>query len=73
MLGQALISDITWVTKGIKFSYGTVVSARDSAIPNRTFIKKIINILKEHKIKFQIEVESSGGSDEINYKKPISF
>ena len=71
---QALISDITWVTKGIKFNYGTVVSARDSAIPNRTFIKKIINILKEHKIKFQIEVESSGGSDGNQLQKsPFPF
>jgi len=71
---QALISDITWVTEGIKFGKGTVVSARDSGIPRRTFIKKIINILNENKLKFQIEVESSGGSDGNQLQKsPFPF
>ena len=60
---QALISDITWVTNGIKHAEGCVISLRDSAIPRRSFVKKIINIAKESKINFQLEVEKSGGSD----------
>ena len=32
---QALISDVTWVTNGIKFEEGVVVSARDSGIPRK--------------------------------------
>ena len=60
---QALISDVTWVTNGIKFEEGVVVSARDSGIPRKTFINKILNILTKNKVKFQIEVESAGGSD----------
>lgn len=60
---QALISDVTWVTSGIKFGNGTAVSARDSGIPRRFFIKKIIKILTKNKLDFQIEVEKTGGSD----------
>ena len=60
---QALISDVTWVTNGIKFEKGVVISARDSGIPRKTFINKILNILTKNKVKFQIEVESAGGSD----------
>tara|TARA_B100000945_G_scaffold304242_1_gene289567 strand:- start:453 stop:929 length:477 start_codon:yes stop_codon:yes gene_type:complete len=71
---QALISDVTWVTQGIQFGKGTVVSARDSGIPKRSFIKKIINTLNEKKLKFQIEVESSGGSDGNQLQKsPFPF
>jgi len=71
---QALISDVTWVTKGIKFGKGTVVSARDSGIPRRSFIKKIINILSANDLTFQIEVESSGGSDGNQLQKsPFPF
>jgi len=71
---QALISDVTWVTEGVKFGEGTVVSARDSGIPRRSFIKKIIKILKEHKLKFQIEVENAGGSDGNQLQKsPLPF
>ncbi len=71
---QALISDVTWVTKGVKFGKGTVVSARDSAIPKRSFVKKIIKILNDNKLKFQIEVESAGGSDGNQLQKsPFPF
>ncbi|MBL7924596.1 MAG: M20/M25/M40 family metallo-hydrolase [Bacteroidia bacterium] len=60
---QALISDITWVTDGVQSGNGVAVSMRDSGIPRRIFIDKIISILKQEHIKFQLEIESSGGSD----------
>ena len=42
---------------------GVAISARDSGIPRRSYIQKIIKLAKESKIPFQIEVESAGGSD----------
>ena len=60
---QALISDITWVTEGVKHGKGCVISIRDSGIPRRSYVNKIISIAKKSKIEFQVEVESSGGSD----------
>ena len=60
---QALISDITWVTKGVKHGKGCVISLRDSGIPRRSFVNKIINIAQKSSINFQLEVEKSGGSD----------
>tara|TARA_S200000501_G_C20302102_1_gene516271 strand:- start:30 stop:506 length:477 start_codon:yes stop_codon:yes gene_type:complete len=71
---QALISDVTWITDGIKFGHGAVISARDSGIPRRSYIKKIINLVKKNKLQFQIEVESSGGSDGNQLQKsPFPF
>lgn len=60
---QALISDITWVTEGVKHGEGCVISLRDSAIPRKSYIDKIINIAEKSEVLFQLEVESSGGSD----------
>jgi len=60
---QALISDITWVTEGVPHGKGAAVSMRDSGIPRRSYINKIIDIAKKSKVPFQIEVEASGGSD----------
>lgn len=60
---QALISDITWVTDGIEHGKGCVISLRDSGIPRRSFVNQIIDIVKKSEIPFQLEVESSGGSD----------
>ncbi len=60
---QALISDITWVTDGVKHGKGCVISLRDSGIPRRLFVNKIITIAEESGIPFQLEVEDSGGSD----------
>jgi putative aminopeptidase FrvX len=60
---QALISDITWVTDGVKHSQGVAISMRDSGIPRRSYINKIIALAKKSKIKFQLEVENAGGSD----------
>ncbi|MBE51233.1 MAG: aminopeptidase [Flavobacteriales bacterium] len=60
---QALISDITWITSGIKHGKGCVISIRDSGIPRRKFINEIINLVEKSNIPYQLEVEDSGGSD----------
>ena len=60
---QALISDITWVTDGVQHNKGVAVSMRDSGIPRRTYLNRIIELAKESKVPFQLEVESAGGSD----------
>ena len=60
---QALISDITWVTEGVPHGKGVVISMRDSLVPRRSYVNKIIEIAKKSKVPFQLEVEGSGGSD----------
>ena len=60
---QALISDITWVTKGVKHGKGCSISLRDSGIPRKSYINKVVAIAKESGIPFQLEVEDAGGSD----------
>ncbi|GGK57766.1 aminopeptidase [Rufibacter glacialis] len=66
---QALISDITWVTEGVLTGEGVAISLRDSLIPRRSFVRKIIKLAQESEIPFQVEVESAGGSDgkELHY------
>lgn len=60
---QALISDITWVTNGIKHGKGVAISMRDSGIPRRLYVNRIIELANQSGIPFQLEVESAGGSD----------
>ena len=60
---QALISDITWVTEGVTHSKGVAVSMRDSGIPRRSYLNKIIALANKSKVSYQLEVESAGGSD----------
>lgn len=60
---QALICDITWVTHGVVHKGGVAISMRDSMLPRRKYLNKILNIAKESGIKHQLEVESAGGSD----------
>ncbi|MDO9185312.1 MAG: M20/M25/M40 family metallo-hydrolase [Bacteroidia bacterium] len=60
---QALISDITWVTPGVPHGKGVAISLRDSLIPRKSYVDRIVEIAKKSKIKYQIEVEGSGGSD----------
>ena len=62
-VNQALISDITWITNGVKHGDGCVISIRDSGIPRRSYVNKIIDIAEKSNIPFQLEVEHSGGSD----------
>ncbi|MCC5944295.1 MAG: M20/M25/M40 family metallo-hydrolase [Bernardetiaceae bacterium] len=63
LIRKVLISDITWVTEGVKHGKGVAISVRDSFIPRRRFVKRIVEELEKTDIPFQIEVESSGGSD----------
>jgi len=62
-VSQALISDITWVTEGVHPGEGPAISLRDSLIPRRSFVMKLIALAQEANIPFQLEVESAGGSD----------
>ena len=62
-ISQALISDISWISDGVFPAKGPVISMRDSLIPRRSYINRIIDIAKKHKVPFQLEVEGSGGSD----------
>ena len=68
-VSQALISDITWVTDGVQHGEGVVISMRDSGLPRRKFLDKVISIARHSKIAFQLEVEGSGGSDGIELQK----
>jgi putative aminopeptidase FrvX len=60
---QGLISDISWISDGVHFAKGPVISLRDSLIPRRSFLKRIIEIADNNKCAYQLEVEGSGGSD----------
>jgi putative aminopeptidase FrvX len=62
-LCQALISDITWVTEGVEHGKGVAISMRDSGLPRKSYLNRIIKLAREKKIHFQLEVESAGGSD----------
>lgn len=60
---QALISDISWISEGVFAGKGAVISMRDSLVPRRSFVNKIIHLAKKHNITHQLEVEGTGGSD----------
>ena len=60
---QALISDITWVTEGVRHHEGVAISLRDRFIPRKVYTDKIVGLAKESGIPFQLEVEGAGGSD----------
>jgi putative aminopeptidase FrvX len=73
-VSQALICDITWVTNGVQPGYGVAISMRDSLIPRRSFLNRIIKIAKQSNIPFQLEVENAGGSDGAELQhSPIAF
>lgn len=60
---QGLISDISWISDGVTYAKGPVISMRDSLIPRRSFVNKIIQIADNNNCAYQLEVEGSGGSD----------
>jgi putative aminopeptidase FrvX len=60
---QALIADITWVTHGVLHGGGVAISMRDSGLPRRVYLNRIIQLAKVSGAAYQLEVESSGGSD----------
>ena len=62
-VSQALISDISWISDGVTPAKGPVISMRDSLIPRRSYVNRIIRIAEKHQLPFQLEVEGAGGSD----------
>lgn len=60
---QALISDITWVSDGVRSGDGVAISMRDRNLPRKSYVDKIIAIAKRRKVDFQLEVEGAGSSD----------
>ena len=62
-VNQALISDITWVTEGVPHGEGVAISMRDSSIPRRSYLNRVLELAKKSNVKYQLEVESAGGSD----------
>ncbi|WP_317898607.1 M20/M25/M40 family metallo-hydrolase [Aurantibacillus circumpalustris] len=62
-ISQGLISDISWISDGVHYAKGPVISMRDSLIPRRSFINRIIESATKNKCAYQLEIEGSGGSD----------
>ncbi len=62
-VANAIISDITWHTKHVHCGKGVAISRRDSGIPSQRFLDKILQLANASGISYQIEIESSGGSD----------
>jgi len=62
-VSRAIISDITWVTEGVRTGSGVVISMRDRGLPRRVFLDEVIGHAVTAGIPFQLEVEGSGGSD----------
>ncbi|NDF60046.1 MAG: aminopeptidase [Crocinitomicaceae bacterium] len=68
-VNQSLISDITWITDHVHPGKGVVISLRDSGLPRRSFLNKIIELANKSGIEYQLEVESAGGSDGTTLQK----
>lgn len=60
---KMLVSDVTWVSDGVRMNDGVVISHRDKNIPRRSFIKYIRQLAEINNIPFQDEVEAYGSSD----------
>ena len=60
---QALISDITWITEFVSHGKGVVISLRDTMLPRKSFLDRIVKLADKSGIDYQLEVESAGGSD----------
>ncbi len=60
---QTLIADITWVTDGVQPGKGVAISMRDSGLPRRSYLNRILDLAEESGIPYQLEVEGAGGSD----------
>lgn len=60
---QALVADVTWITEGVHFNKGAVISMRDSFIPRKKFLDSILELAEASGVPYQLEVEAYGGSD----------
>jgi putative aminopeptidase FrvX len=62
-ISRMLISDITWISEGIVFEEGVVISYRDRNIPRKSFVEEITKLAIANQIPYQVEVEAHGSSD----------
>jgi putative aminopeptidase FrvX len=62
-ISQALIADITWHTEGVFMGKGPAISLRDSYIPRKQFLNRVLQLADNSTVTYQKEVEGSGGSD----------
>jgi len=60
---QALIADLTWHTKHVRCGGGVAISLRDSSLPRRRFLSRVLALAEESGLPFQREIEADGGSD----------
>ena len=60
---KALITDLTWHTKHIKCGLGVAVSLRDSSLPRRRYLDRVLALAETSGLPFQREIEAHGGSD----------
>jgi putative aminopeptidase FrvX len=62
-VSRFIVCDITWATESVRPGGGVAVSLRDRYIPRASFVESIRSTLDRHRVKYQAEVEGSGGSD----------
>ncbi len=60
---KMLVSDVTWVSDGVRMNDGVVISHRDKNIPRKSFINYITHLADVNNISYQSEVEAYGSSD----------
>ncbi len=60
-ISQALIADITWDTKHVHCGQGPVISLRDSLVPRRRYLDRVLAVAEAGGLPFQREIESDGG------------
>ena len=60
---KMLVSDVTWISDGVSFNNGVVVSYRDKNIPRKSFINSTRSLLIENNMEYQEEIEAYGSSD----------
>jgi|CXWL01.1.fsa_nt_gi putative aminopeptidase FrvX len=60
---QALISDVTWVTRHVHLGGGPVVSLRDAYVPRQRYLDRVLAAAEASGVTYQREVERSGSSD----------
>jgi len=62
-ISKMLVSDVTWITEGVKAGDGVVISYRDQRIPRQSFVRQILQKAAVMQISHQVEVEAHGASD----------
>ena len=60
---QALVADLTWHTKHVRCGRGVAVSLRDSCLPRRRYLDRVLALAETSGLPFQREIADSGGSD----------